>query len=79
MAYAVTLVNAGRAEAIDSLTYIRAAALRDAPDAAAAIGNALQLLRRGQPADTALSRARRALDPPPAAVRGPIEWRGVGP
>lgn len=79
IANAATLVSARRPEAIDSLTYIRVTALRDAPEAAPALGAALELLRRGAAADTALARARRALEPPPARINGPVEWRGVGP
>ena len=78
IADAAALVSSRRPEAIDSLTYIRVTALREAPDAAPALGAALELLRRGIAADTALARARRALEPPPARIRGPVEWRGVG-
>jgi len=78
IAHAASIAREQPDAAVDSLVYIRVAALRLAPDVADALASAAALLRRGESVDTALDRARRALEPPPARIRGPVEWSGIG-
>jgi hypothetical protein len=63
---------ASPAAAVDSLTLLRVDALADAPRLAAALGEAVELLRAGRDATDALVRARRVagLVPSPAAPLG---------
>jgi hypothetical protein len=67
------------ATAADSLVFIRVAALRSAPAAASALEEAINLLRRGEPASAVLARVRRALEPPPSMKSGAAPWTGVLP
>ena len=76
---AAVLSRSAPAAAADSLVYIRVAALTSAPTVAAALQNAIDLLRKGVLADSALTRARRALEPPTRLLTGPLEWGGVLP
>lgn len=74
---AAALLAAAPRQALDSLTYIRVDALTLAPEAAAALAEAIVRLERGDPVEDALARTRRALEPPPVPIRGPVEWGGV--
>ncbi|HWZ58859.1 MAG TPA: DUF4175 family protein [Gemmatimonadaceae bacterium] len=67
------------AAALDSLTYIRVTAISSAPAVAKALGDAIALLQRGSSVDSALTGTRRALEPRPRIVSGPLEWGGVTP
>ncbi|HEU4643026.1 MAG TPA: hypothetical protein VFS44_11275 [Gemmatimonadaceae bacterium] len=73
------LAHTAPSAAADSLVYIRVSALSTAPAVAGALQHAIDLLRKGAPVDTALARARRALEPPPRMLGGPAEWGGVLP
>lgn len=74
-----SLTRTAPAAAIDSLTYIRLAALTTAPEVAATLGEAIEMLERGEPVDAALARTRRALEPPALVLDGPAEWGGIAP
>lgn len=76
---AITLLPRARQAGIDSLTYVRVRALSVAPGVAEALRQAVDALRRGQPADQALARVRRALEPPARITSGPVTWGGVTP
>jgi hypothetical protein len=76
---AAALARSAPAAAADSLVYIRVSALTSAPTVASALQRAIDLLRRGAPADSALASTRRALEPPPRLLTGPAEWGGVVP
>jgi len=76
---AAALARSAPAAAADSLVYIRVSALSSAPAVAGALQRAIDLLRRGAPADSALASTRRALEPPPRLLTGPAEWGGVVP
>lgn len=65
--------------AADSLTFIRVAALSAAPSIAGALQVAIDRLRRGLPADSALTRVRRLLEARPRVASGGGEWGGVIP
>jgi hypothetical protein len=73
------LAHTAPSAAADSLVYIRVSALSTAPTVASALQHAIDLLRKGTPVDSALARARRALEPPPRMLGGPAEWGGVLP
>ena len=74
---ALALVGRDPQAAADTLTYVRVRALNDAPELADALKSAIDRLRRGENADSVLSLVRRALEPPPARLDGPVEWGGV--
>ena len=76
---AAALARIAPSAAADSLVYIRVSALTSAPAVAGALQRAIDLLRRGAPADSALATTRRALEPPPQLLTGPAEWGGVVP
>lgn len=76
---AAALARTAPAAAADSLVYIRVSALSSAPAVAGALQRAIDLLRRGAPADSALASTRRALEPPPRLLTGPSAWGGVVP
>lgn len=76
---AAALAHAAPAAAADSLVYIRVTALTAAPEVAGALQRAIDLLRKGAPVDSALARARRALEPPARVFSGHAEWSGVLP
>ncbi|HEX7120603.1 MAG TPA: hypothetical protein VF212_17555 [Longimicrobiales bacterium] len=77
IARAAALAGQDPQAAMDSLTYIRVAALTKAPAVAEALAGAIDLLRRGAPPDSALARTRRSLEPPPVRLGGPVEWGGT--
>jgi len=74
---AAALARSEPAAAADSLVYVRVAALVEAPGVAEALEGAIEQLRRGVAADSALARVRRALEPAPVRLRGPVEWGGI--
>ena len=74
---AVALLDVAPEAARDSLFYIRASALRSAPDVASALSEVIDRLQRGEPIGEAIARTRRILEPPPQRIEGPVEWRGV--
>ena len=74
---AVGLVERDRQAAADSLTYVRVGALSEAPEVAEALVGVIERLRRGEAVDSALARVRRALEPAPVRLRGPVEWGGI--
>ncbi|HEX6535927.1 MAG TPA: hypothetical protein VF041_15130 [Gemmatimonadaceae bacterium] len=76
---AAALARTAPQAAADSLTFIRVSALTRAPEVAGALGAAIDMLRKGAPLDSALGRARRALEPPARVERGAAEWTGVMP
>lgn len=76
---AAALAHVAPAAAADSLVYLRVAALTTAPQVAAPLQRAIDLLRSGAPVDSALARARRALEPPARIFSGHAEWSGVLP
>jgi hypothetical protein len=76
---AAALARSAPAAAVDSLTYVRVAALSTAPAVAAPLRAAIEALRAGGAVDSALAATRRALEPPAAAVAGPVEWGGLAP
>ena len=73
------LARTAPAAAADSLAYIRVAALSTAPAVATALAEAIETLRAGGSAESALARTRRALEPPPRVITGPSEWGGIAP
>jgi hypothetical protein len=77
---AVDLASRNAAGAVDSLMLLRVDALRDAPTFAAALGDAVDALRRRRAMDAtvALARARRALAGAPVARDSLSRW-GVVP
>jgi len=78
IAAAVTLYRSAPAAALDSLIYVRVAALRTAPPVAAALQRAIEGMRQGISLDSALVPTRRLLAPPARLVTGPPAWRGGG-
>lgn len=64
------------AAALDSLTFLHAALLRDRADLAAALAGGLTAARQGTPIATAIGPLRRRLSAPPVRVAGPGEWSG---
>jgi len=76
---AVALARSSPSAAADSLVYIRVSALTSAPMLAQALQHAIDLLRHGAPADSALSHARRALDPPARVLESASDWGGLVP
>jgi hypothetical protein len=76
---AASLARIAPSAAADSLVYIRVSALTSAPAVAGALQRAIELLRRGAPAESALASTRRALEPPARLLTGPAEWVGVVP
>ena len=64
--------------AMDSLTYLRVAALSTAPMVAAELDTALTALRRGGVVDSALAHTRRLLEPPARVMAGPPDWQVGG-
>lgn len=80
---AAALARTAPGAAADSLVYIRVTALgasRAVPSAVAQeLLRAIDLLREGARADSALARARLALQPPTRFLSGPLEWGGVVP
>ena len=76
---AAALAHSSPAAAADTLMYIRVAALKSAPAVAGALQNAIDLLRKGASVDSALTRTRRALEPPARLLTGPADWGGVVP
>ena len=76
---AVALARSSPSAAADSLVYIRVSALTSAPALAQALQHAIDLLRHGAPADSALARTRRALDPPARVLESASDWSGLVP
>jgi hypothetical protein len=76
---AVALARSSPGAAADSLVYIRVSALTNAPMLAGTLQQAIDLLRRGAPADSALARTRRALEPSPRMLTGAGDWEGLVP
>lgn len=76
---AAALARTAPQAAADSLTFIRVSALTSAPGVAGALKAAIDRLRDGTPADTALARTRRALEPRPRVSGGGVQWAGVVP
>jgi len=74
---AVALLDVAPEAARDSLFYIRASALRSAPDVASALSEVIDRLQRGEPISEAIARTRRILELPPQRIEGPVEWRGI--
>lgn len=74
---AAALARSDPEAAVDSLIYVRVAALVEAPVVADALAEAIEQLGRGAAADSALARVRRALEPVPVRLRGPLEWGGI--
>ncbi|HEX3160625.1 MAG TPA: hypothetical protein VHQ45_19050, partial [Gemmatimonadaceae bacterium] len=62
---AASLLATSRQAGIDSLTVVRVAALGSAPEVGAALGQAIEALRRGAEARETLAPVRRALEPRP--------------
>ncbi|MGE5727004.1 MAG: hypothetical protein ACM34L_00275 [Gemmatimonas sp.] len=76
---AVALARNSPSAAADSLVYIRVSALTSAPTLAVALEHAIDLLRHGTTADSALARARRALEPPARVLESASDWGGLVP
>lgn len=76
---AVALAHSSPSVAADSLVYIRVSALTSAPSVAQALQRAIDLLRHGVSADSALARTRRALDPPARVIESTSDWSGLVP
>jgi hypothetical protein len=76
---AAALARSSPGAAADSLVYIRVSALTNAPTLAGTLQQAIDLLRRGAPADSALARTRRALEPSPRMLTGAGDWEGLVP
>ncbi len=79
IAAAAALAHRTPAAAADSLTFIRVAALSTAPTVGNALGLAIDRLRRGEAADSALTQVRRALAPRASVVGARAPWGGVVP
>jgi hypothetical protein len=62
--------------AIDDLSLLRVRALQSAPEFAEALSESIDLLQRGRPAEQALARARKTLQPPRPNKLTPPEWGG---
>ena len=75
---AVRLYRMAPEAAMDTLTYVRVAALTAAPVVAGALDTALVALRRGMAVDSALARTRRLLEPPARVIAGPPDWQAGG-
>jgi len=75
----VALARSSPSAAADSLVYIRVSALTSAPALAQSLQHAIDLLRHGASADSALARTRRALDPPARVLEGSSDWNGLLP
>ena len=73
---AVGLLRSEAGAALDSLMLIRVELLAERPAAAAPLGEAIEQLRSGQDATSALARARRALQGGPIARSGLGLWSG---
>lgn len=69
----------GRAAFLDALTRLRVSTAADLPEFAAAIGEAVDAVRRGASIAPALARARRILAGPPAAGDASVPWTGGWP
>jgi hypothetical protein len=76
---AVALARNSPSAAADSLVYIRVSALTSAPALVQPLQHAIDLLRHGAAADSALARARRALDPPSRVLESASDWSGLVP
>lgn len=76
---AVALARSSPSAAADSLVYIRVSALTSAPAVASALQHAIDLLRHGAAADSALASTRRALDPPARVLQSASDWSGLVP
>ena len=76
---AVALARSSPSAAADSLVYIRVSALSSAPAVAEPLQHAIDLLRHGAAADSALARTRRALDPPARVLESATDWSGLVP
>ena len=76
---AVALARSSPSAAADSLVYIRVSALTSAPALAQPLQHAIDLLRHGATADSALARTRRALDPPARVLESASDWSGLVP
>ena len=66
----------GSHQAIEALSLLRVRALQNYPEAAKALGEAIDLLQRNRPVDAALARVRKALDDPHPGIGSPLEWGG---
>jgi len=75
---AVRLYRLAPEAAMDTLTYVRVAALTAAPVVAGALDTALVALRRGIGVDSALARTRRLLEPRARVIAGPPDWQAGG-
>ena len=73
---ALALLSRAPDQAVDSLLLLRVEALERAPSLAAALGDAVEQLRRGSDATGALARARRATLGEPLARGGVPRWGG---
>ena len=76
---AVAVGAVSPAAAAESVTFIRAKALTDAPSAAPALQSAIAAIQRGVPVSEAVAPARRALRQRAHVVSGAPEWGGVSP
>jgi hypothetical protein len=74
---ALALLPRSSAAAVDSLLLLRVQALESAPSLAAALGEAVEELRRGRDATEALVRARRATLGEPLTRGGIPRWGGA--
>jgi hypothetical protein len=74
---ALELLSRSSDAAVDSLLLLRVEALEGAPSLAAALGEAVEELRRGRDASEALARARRATLGEPVARGGIPRWGGA--
>jgi hypothetical protein len=75
---AAALLATSRSAALDSLAHVRVSALRTAPQAAAALGRAMDELRTGAGSE-ALAAVRRALEPRARIEQGEAGWGGIIP
>jgi hypothetical protein len=76
---AAALARTAPQVAADSLTFVRVSALTAAPEVAAALQDAIDHLRHGTSADSAIARTRRALAARPRVAGGGTPWGGVVP
>ena len=74
---ALVMLRADPAAAVNSLSLLRVDALSESPSLAAALAVAVDSLRAGKDATTALSRARRAVAGAPLVRNGASEWGGA--
>lgn len=75
---AARLYTTDREAALDSLTFVRVAALAGRPDVAEALARAIERLRTGEDPASALAPARRALGAAAEPLSGALEWMGSG-